>query len=512
LTTYAPTSPRLSGSFGNQIPSHCSVPRSAVSLGDKAVQFAARAGLFLDPWQQDVLRGSLGVTPDGRWAARNVGLLVPRQNGKGSVLEARELFELFGMQGRKTLIVHSAHKFDTSQEHFGRMRTLIEGNPDLDRHIQAILTGAGREAIVLKNGSRLKFKARTISGSGRGFSSDLLILDEAIHLPEQALSSMLPTLVTRPNPQVWYTSSAGMPDSDALWRVVKRGRLGAEGMAYWEWGCPVGTDPEDRSAWADANPGLGYRVSMDLLEDDFAFMSPDDFSREHLGVWDEVAEASLIHLDQWRSLEDPDPVDEVSVFAVEVSMDRAFATVVSAGVVRGSQPTGPLAERLASTTGFKVDGRDVPLTDALSSVMGDGVRVAVQRRDRGTSWVVDECLRLESGCSPAGFVVDSGGPAGSLISDMEAAGLVVLPMSTGEVARACAWLVDAVQAGAVLHGPDRDLDLAVANVVPRPIGDGAFAFGRKASTGADVTPLNGCAFAAWGHNEFGVIDPSAFVL
>jgi len=447
-----------------------------VSLGDEAVQFAARAGLFLDPWQQDVLRGSLGVTPDGRWAARNVGLLVPRQNGKGSVLEARELFELFGMQGRKTLIVHSAHKFDTSQEHFQRMRDLIEGNPDLDRYVKAVTTANGKEGITLTNGSRLKFKARTISGSGRGFSSDLLILDEAMLLPEAALASMLPTLVTRPNPQVWYTSSAGTPDSDALWRVVKRGRHGAEGMAYWEWGCPVGTDPEDRSAWADANPGLGYRVSMDLLEDDFAFMSPDDFSREHLGVWDEVAEASLIHLDQWRSLEDPDPVDEVSVFAVEVSMDRAFATVVSAGAA------------------------------------GDGVRVAVQRRDRGTSWVVDECLRLESECSPAGFVVDSGGPAGSLISDMEAAGLVVLPMSTGEVARACAWLVDAVQSGAVLHRPDRDLDLAVANVVPRPIGDGAFAFGRKLSTGADVTPLNGCAFAAWGHNEFGVIDPSAFVL
>jgi hypothetical protein len=201
-----------------------SLPPATASLGDQAIEFAAKAGLHLDPWQQVVLRGALGVAPGGKWAAPQVGLLCPRQNGKGSVLEALELFHLFALGTE--LIIHSAHKFDTSQEHFLRMRILIDGNPDLAKHVRATPVAPGKEAIILNNGHRLKFKARTISGSGRGFSSDLLILDEAMVLPEQALDAMLPTLVTRKNPQTWFTSSAGMPESTALWRIVKRADRG----------------------------------------------------------------------------------------------------------------------------------------------------------------------------------------------------------------------------------------------------------------------------------------------
>jgi hypothetical protein len=110
--------------YGQQTPRISSVPQYSVSLGDEAIDFAAKAGLFLDPWQQMVLRESLGMVPGGKWAAPQVGLLVPRQNGKGAVLEALELFHMFALG--TPLIVHSAHRFDTSQEHFLRLRTLIE--------------------------------------------------------------------------------------------------------------------------------------------------------------------------------------------------------------------------------------------------------------------------------------------------------------------------------------------------------------------------------------------------
>ncbi|MGZ4524223.1 MAG: terminase TerL endonuclease subunit, partial [Mycobacteriaceae bacterium] len=164
--------------YGKQEPRFSSVPPYSVTLGDDAVEFAAKAGLHLDPWQQMVLRESMGLAKGGKWAAPRVGLLVPRQNGKGSVLEALELFHMFVLN--TPLIVHSAHKFDTSQEHFLRLRTLIEGNPDLDRHVKAAPTSTGHEAIILRNGNRLKFKARTVGGAGRGFSADLLVLDEAM--------------------------------------------------------------------------------------------------------------------------------------------------------------------------------------------------------------------------------------------------------------------------------------------------------------------------------------------
>jgi hypothetical protein len=42
-----------------------------------------------------VLERALGVREDGKWAAFEVGLDVSRQNGKGGILEARELAGLF---------------------------------------------------------------------------------------------------------------------------------------------------------------------------------------------------------------------------------------------------------------------------------------------------------------------------------------------------------------------------------------------------------------------------------
>src|SRR5262249_52888700 len=144
-----------------------------VSLGDDAAEFAADAGLELDPWQADVLRAAMGLKAGRKWASRNVGLLVPRQNGKGSILEARELYALFG--GDERLIIHSAHRYDTSQLHFQRLLDLIEGNRDLDRHIQQVSKVIGKESITVRRADglrcQLKFKARTLSGSGRGFSA-----------------------------------------------------------------------------------------------------------------------------------------------------------------------------------------------------------------------------------------------------------------------------------------------------------------------------------------------------
>ena len=82
---------------GSQAPRLCSLPVGVVSdaPGRAAVAQARAAGLDLDPWQQTVLRESLGVRSDGKWAAFSVGLIVPRQNGKGAVLEALALAMLF---------------------------------------------------------------------------------------------------------------------------------------------------------------------------------------------------------------------------------------------------------------------------------------------------------------------------------------------------------------------------------------------------------------------------------
>lgn len=257
-------------------------PSDDWSEGVDAAELAHQAGLDLDDWQRYVLRHAL-ATRGRKWAAFEVGLIVARQNGKGSLLEALELAALF-LFGAE-LVLHSAHKFDTSADAFRRIMWLIEGNPDFDREVRKVTRSHGSESIELMSGQRLRFVARS-SGAGRGFAADLVILDEAFNISDDSMASMLPTLSTRPNPQVWYTSTAGDEGSVQLGRIRERGLAGGDpSLAFFEWSVdPYRHDPADPREWAKANPGLGIRITEEYVELERAALSPAAFERERLSV------------------------------------------------------------------------------------------------------------------------------------------------------------------------------------------------------------------------------------
>ena len=88
------------------------VPDSRKSLARKAVNWARKHKMSLDPEQEWMLSSMMGLREDGRWQAFEVGINAPRQNGKGEVLMARELFGIFVLEEK--LSVHSAHEFKPS--------------------------------------------------------------------------------------------------------------------------------------------------------------------------------------------------------------------------------------------------------------------------------------------------------------------------------------------------------------------------------------------------------------
>lgn len=436
---------------------------------------------MLDPWQAFVLEHSLGERPDGRWSAFEVGVLVSRQNGKGSILEARELAGLFLFGER--LILHSAHEFKTSSEAFRRIRDLIEGSAMFRKRVKRITNNTAEVGIELTNGQRLKFVARS-GGSGRGFTGDCIILDEAFNLPDAALDALMPTMSARPNPQLWYTSSA--PDRDLapcgpLSRIRERGVTGDDPSLFFaEWSidahtdrcgpaCEAHDDPSSPESWAKANPGLGIRISVEHVARELASMGGTGFARERLGVGNYATDGaawSVIGSEEWSALAVPESKVEPPVaIAVDMTPDRANVAVAVAGR------------------------------------RGDGLRhIEVIHHERNGSWVVDRLVELVEKHRPVALVVDVGGPAGSLLAPLEAAGVEVVKPTAREAAQACGQLFDAVAEQQIRHLDQAPLNSALAGARRRPLGDG-WAWDRR-DVSIDISPLVAVTLAAWGHEAY----------
>lgn len=208
-----------------------SVPDFATSDAEEALDLADRCGLELMTWQQYALTVSLGVRPDGLWAARQVGLIVPRQNGKSYLVAARILAGLFLLD--EQLITYTAHEFKTALEVFHLVDAAAGSTRATRRLMRPTRLTAGQETVQLRTGQRFKVMART-NKSGRGFSGDCVFLDEALEIRDEApIKALMPTLSARANPQLWTLSSAGDPTSVWLKSVRGRGMRGSPGCASW---------------------------------------------------------------------------------------------------------------------------------------------------------------------------------------------------------------------------------------------------------------------------------------
>lgn len=320
------------------------------SAGPEAIELAAAAGLYLDPWQCFVLEHGLAEGSDGKWSAFECLEVVTRQNGKNGVLEARQLAGLFLFGER--LQVHSAHEFKTCLEHFLRIKTLIESTPDLDRQVRIIRTGSADMSIELLTGQRLRFVARTAS-SGAGLTGDTVYLDEAWALQFTHMGQLVPTMRARPNPQLWYASSAPKKDSVILHGLLKRAEQSVDEepdlmAACWE--NPEGTDPADVKRWYVSNPAMGIRISERQMHRELRLhrVNPDllaEFLRECVGVRESPPDEqehkpTKIDFDRWKlTAINRDAATALSEFpraiAYAVSKDGEWATIaIAAGSLR----------------------------------------------------------------------------------------------------------------------------------------------------------------------------------
>lgn len=474
--------------------------------GEECIELAEDAGMSLDVWQQLALHHSLAEEDDGRWSSLEVAINVARQNGKGGWLEARQLGGVF-LFGDK-LIIHTAHQFNTAQESFLRLDQVFEGSYDLSRRIRRVRRSHGEEGFEFFNGARIRFLARG-GDSGRGFSGDTVIMDEGMKLRAAPVGALMPVLSARFNPQLIYTFSAGLGEESEQVALL-RARALAEGespdpsLCYIEHSiaphvkecardpegrivCEAHDNRDDERSWARANPALGIRIRASYVRQEMAAMRPDLFDRERLGVgtYPEVSDETwqVIPKDKWEALEDTSskPGDPVS-FAIDTNPERTWTAISVAGA------------------------------------SGEAVHVEVVAHQPGTDWVVDWVIERDQRWKPCAWVIDEGGPAGSLVEplrkalryeddeDLEDRSELVVCPKVRQLAQACGQFYDRVtDAGSIRHLGQAPLASALAGAQKRTLGD-AWAWARK-SDGVDISPLVTATYAVWGWEMFHDVEP-----
>lgn len=465
--------------IGSQTPTNYWVPDYADRRGDKAIAFLDAIGYHLDPWQQLVLRDLLGERVDSRkWAAMEAVLLVPRQNGKTAVIEALEIVHLFLFGTR--LITHTAHLFDTAKESYLRMCQIIDSCPALGKYVKATPSGNGSVGIYLKNGARLLYKARG-DGQGRGFSGDLIILDEAYAVGQEMIAALIPALSAKGNPQVIYLSSTGDEDSVELLKLRDRGMAHGPRIALWEWCAASGDDLDDMDELYRANPALGIRLDLDfILNVERGSMDDKKYARERLGLWHDNSIKAPIDPVLWESRGiaarglTQSVITSRYVVAIDAAPDRSTATVALAGYT---------ADKLK--------------------------QVEVLQSGRGISWCVgfiDKLYQAKLNPLPLAVCVQSGGRAGALIPELEALEVEVIPFGSKEIMAATGFLYDSVEDGTLIHLDDMSVKAGLTggrkyNIGGKVGGDEYNGWGwSRADTTVDLTGVCAITYALWGLN------------
>lgn len=477
---------------GVQTPRVFCQPASAVSeyRGDDAIELAALAGLDLDPWQQLSLRKGLATDDTDHYAALEVAEIVSRQNGKGGVLEALTLYWLF--LAPDTRIVHSAHEFKTAVDGFNRVVDLVENCDMLRKRCKKPSRSHGDEGITTLDGASVRYFARS-KGSGRGFPVDKVIMDEALILDERASGAMFPMMASRPDPLLWYASSAAFAYSVVLKLLRKRAltamRTGTPdpSLCLMEWSAGERGDvdvealkakmtDEDPAVVAEAaaevlrlarlaNPAQGIRISDQFVLREFAGMIAEEFGRERFSLSANDDEGvGPIPVSAFTALGDPESKRTGRVhFAIDVTPDQAWGSLGVAG-------------RRA-----------------------DGIRhLEVVEHKRGIDWIVDRVVEVRKKRPSGPVVLDATSPAGALMPDLAERGVPVLAVSGADLGKACARLKkDTTNAAYRWKSPDEGLIAALQGATQRNIGDGLWAWSRKNSA-AVISPLVAVTLANWG--------------
>lgn len=490
--------PRLA-TLGHREPRiHCR-PEGAVDFefGEKALDIAWTAGATLLDWQADGIIEGTARTATGQWAAREVGWLVARQNGKTAGIEVVELAWMIEEPGIH--ILHTAHEFQTAIESMDRLQNLINAHPLLEDQVASIRIGNGKEWIRLKNGSEIRYRTRTKAG-GRGFSVDRLVIDEAMIWSKASQAALRPLLTTARNLQIWYLGSAADADVHehcGKWASLRRAAMSDRppaGLLWREYSAPEPPEPTgdalvdeqareawrtDPENWAAANPSLGHEVEPGyaLVTEEYIAGELDSF-RNALEEW----EIERLSVGRW-------PEDT----AAHKPIIEGWADMTN----RTPTLTGPICIGLE----LSPDRKRWALAAAQATTEGSThVELGVFRAVTNDELVV-LLTRVVEVWDPVAVVIDGRSPAAVIEAKLIAAGIEPEEATTPQMAAWSGGFLDDATAGLLSHTDQPGLTRAVEMVVMRTLPQGDFVWSR--TDDGSTAPMIAATLAHGGLMTFG---------
>jgi phage terminase large subunit-like protein len=415
-------------------------------------------GIDLLPWQEYVLKDMLTVDKTGLWVRKTNLILVARQNGKTHL--ARMLILAHLIKWETNVLIMSSNR-SMALDTFRQVTHLIETNDHLKGFVKQIRYANGTESIEMLSGARLDVVASTRDGSRGRTVNGLLFIDELREIDEEGYRAAMPTTRAHAGSHILLTSNAG----DAFSKVLNDLRERAldhppKSFGFYEYSAPQYCKINDKAAWAQANPALGYTITEEAIEEAISTSPIENTRTETLCQWIDSLSSPWPHgiLEETSNSELTITPGALTMFGFDVSPSRRNASLVAGQMM----PDGKIAIGILETFESQVAVDDLRIAASIKG-WADIYRPRMVLFDKYTTASIAE--RLAN------------------------AGVVTMDCSGQQFYQACGDLLDGLVNHKVVHNGQDELIQQFNNCAAK-VNDSAWRIVKRKSAGDVSAPIS----------------------
>jgi hypothetical protein len=288
----------------------------------------------------------------------------------------------------------------------------------------------------------------------------LLYIDEVREISEEGYRAAMPVTRAHANSHVLLTSNAGDAFSSVLNSLRERALDNApKSFGFYEYSAPQYCKIDDRAAWAQANPALGYTITEAAIEEAIATSPIENTRTETLCQWIDSLSSPWPHniLQETSDSELQIPPGGYTVFGFDVSPSRRNASLVAGQIL----PSGKIGVGILQTWESAVSVDDLKIAAEIKA-WSDQYRPRQICYDKYTTQ--------------------------SIADKLSNAGCMVQDISGQQFYQACGDLLDGLVNHRVVHNGQANLMQQMNNCAAK-VNDSAWRIVKRKSAGDVSAPI-----------------------